>query len=69
MSDKTIGRRNQSKAEKNRVLEKDTKEIKQNFQGTFSCLDFSYICSLFLVANIKLILHNDNIQKQKLRKL
>ena len=51
------------------ILEKDIKRIKEELQGTVSCLDFSYICSLFLVANDKSILHHDNIQKQKLKKL
>ena len=51
------------------ILEKDIKRIKEELQGTVSCLDFSYICSLFLVANDKSILHHDNIQKRKLKKL
>ena len=51
------------------ILEKDTKRIKEELQGTVSCLDFSYICSLFLVANDKSILHHDNIQKRKLKNL
>ena len=51
------------------ILEKDAKRIKEELQGTLSCLDFSYICSLFLVANDKSILHHDNIQKQKLKNL
>ena len=41
------------------ILEKDTKRVKEELQGTLSCLDFSYICSLFLVANDKSILHHD----------
>ena len=45
------------------ILEKDTKRIKEELQGTVSCLDFSYIYSLFLVANDKSILYHDNIQK------
>ena len=45
------------------ILEKDTKRIKEELQGTFSCLDFSHIFSLFLVVNNKSILHHDNIQK------
>ena len=36
-------------------------------QGTLSCLDFSYIYSLFLVASDKSILHHDNIQKRKFK--
>ena len=51
------------------ILEKDTKRVKEELQGTLSCLDFSYICSLFLVANDKSILHHDNIQKRKLKNL
>ena len=51
------------------ILEKDTKRIKEELQETVSCLDFSYICSLFLVANDKSILHHDNIQKRKLKNL
>ena len=38
-------------------------------QRTLFVLDFSDICSLFLVANDESILHNDNIQKQKLQNL
>ena len=38
---------------------------KEELQRTLSVLGFSYICSLFLVANDKSILHHDNIQKQK----
>ena len=51
------------------ILEKDTKRIKEELQGTLSCLDFSYICSLFLVANDKSILHYGNILKRKLKNL
>ena len=47
--------------------EKDTKGIKEGLQGTLSCLDSSYICSLFLVANDKSVIHHDNIQKRKLK--
>ena len=49
------------------ILEKDTEKIKEELQETLSCLDFSYICSLFLVANDKSILHHDNTQKRKLK--
>ena len=49
------------------ILDKDTKRIKEESQETLSCLDFSYICSFFLVVNDKSILHHDNIQKQKLK--
>ena len=51
------------------ILEKDAKRIKEELQGTLSCLDFSCICSWFLVANDKSILHHDNIQKRKLKSL
>ena len=51
------------------ILEIDTKRIKEELQGTVSCLDFSYICSLILVASDKSILHHDNIQKRKLKNL
>ena len=48
---------------------KRTQRIKEELQGTLSCLDFLYICSLFLVANDKSNLHLDNIQKRKLKNL
>ena len=51
------------------ILEKDKKRIRKKLQGTLSCLDFSYICSLFLIANDKSNLHLDNIQKRKLKNL
>ena len=51
------------------IFEKDTKRVKEELQGTLSCLDFSYICSLFLIANDKSNLHLDNIQKRKLKNL
>ena len=41
----------------------------EELQRTFSVLDFSYICSLFLVANDKSILQHDNIHKRKLQNL
>ena len=43
----------------------DTERIREELQGTLSYLDFSYICSLFLVTDDKSILHHDNIQKWK----
>ena len=45
------------------------KRVKEELQETLSALDFSYICSLFLVTNnnIHNILHLDNIQKRKLQ--
>ena len=48
-------------------MEKDIQRVKEELQRTFSVLDFSYICSLFLVANGESILHHDNIQKRKLQ--
>ena len=48
---------------------KNTKTNKEELQGTLSWLDFSYICSLFLVANDKKILQHGNIQKRKLKTL
>ena len=49
------------------ISRKDKKTIKEELQGTLSFLDFSYICSLFLVANDEEILHHDNIHKRKLK--
>ena len=40
------------------ILEKDTKRIREELHGNLSCLDFSYSCSLFLVANDKSISHH-----------
>ena len=51
------------------TLENDAKKIKEELQGKLSCLDFSYICSLFLVTNDKSILHHENILKRKLKNL
>ena len=50
-------------------MENDTQRVKEELQRTFSVLDFSYICSLFLVANDKSILQHDNIHKRKLQNL
>ena len=58
-----------SKPKRINALENDTQRVKEELQKTFSALDFSYICSLFLVANDKSILHRDNIHKQKLQNL
>ena len=58
-----------SKRKRINTLENDTQRVKEELQRTFSVLDFSYICSLFLVANDKSILHHDNIYKQKLQNL
>ena len=53
---KLLEERIKAKRKRINVVEKDTKRIKEELQGTLSCLDFSYICSLFLVANDKSIL-------------
>ena len=58
-----------SKRKRINTLENDTQRVKKKLQRTFSVLDFSYICSLFLVANDKSILHHDNIHKRKLQNL
>ena len=58
-----------SKRKRINTLENDTQRVKEELQRTFSVLDFSYICSLFLVANDKSILHHDNIHKRKLQNL
>ena len=58
-----------SKRKRINTLENDTQRVKEELQRTFSVLDFSYSCSLFLVANDKSILHHDNIYKQKLQNL
>ena len=50
-------------------MENDTQRVKEELQRTFSVLDFSYICSLLLVANDRSILQHDNIHKRKLQKL
>ena len=50
------------------ILEKDTIKIREVLR-TLSCLDYSYICSLFLVAHDKPILHHGNTQKRKLKNL
>ena len=50
-------------------MENDTQRVKEELQRIFSFLDFSYICSLFLVANDKSILQHDNIHKRKLQNL
>ena len=50
-------------------MEKKAKTIKEELQRTLSWLDFSYICSLFLVANDKKILQHGDIQKWKLKTL
>ena len=50
-------------------MENDTLRVKEELQKTFSVLDFSYICSLFLVANDKSILQHNSIHKRKLQNL
>ena len=47
-------------------MENDAQKVKEEFQGTLSVLGFSYICSLFLVANDKSILHHASIRTRKL---
>ena len=59
------------KAKRKRInfLKKEKKKrIREELKETLSCLDFPFICSLFLVANDKSIFHYDNIQKRKLKK-
>ena len=50
-----------SKPKRINTLENDTQRFKEELQRTFSVLDFSNICSYFLVANDKSILHHDNL--------
>ena len=50
-----------SKRKRINTLENDTQRVKEKLQRTFSVC--SYICSLFLVANDKYILHHNNIHK------
>ena len=50
-----------SKPKRINTLENDTQRFKEELQRTFSVLDFSNICSHFLVANDKSILHHDNL--------
>ena len=66
---KLLGEEIGAKQKRINIFEKDTKNIRKELQGTISCLDFSYICSLFLVANNKSILHHENVQKRKLKNL
>ena len=58
-----------SKRKRINALENDTQRVKEELQRTFSVLDFSYICSLFLVANDKSILQHNSIHKRKLQNL
>ena len=52
-----------SKRKRINTLENDTQRVKEELQRTFSVLDLSYICSLFLVVHDKSILHHENIHK------
>ena len=45
------------------------RELKKNYKEHFLFLEFSYICSLFLIANDESILHRENIQKRKMQNL
>ena len=56
-----------SKQKRINSLEKDIQRVKEELQRALFVLDFSYICSLFLVDNDKSVLHHDNIQKQILQ--
>ena len=58
-----------SKRKRINTLENDKQRVKEELKRTFSVLHFSYICSLFLVANDKSILHRNNIHKRKLKNL
>ena len=51
-----------SKRKRINTVEKDTERVKEELQRLLSVLDFPYICSLFLVANNKSILHHDNVK-------
>ena len=46
------------------TLESATKRVNEELQRTLSILNFSYVSSLFLVANDKSILRYDNKQKR-----
>ena len=58
-----------SKRKRINTLQNYIRRVKGELQRTFSVLDFPYICSLFLVANDKSILHHDNMHKRKLQNL
>ena len=62
MPNQIAGRRNQIKAKRINTVEKDTERVKEELQRPLMVLDFPYICSLFLVANNKSILHHDNVK-------
>ena len=57
-----------SKQKKINTLEKDTQRVKEELQRTLSVLDFSYICSLFLVANDKSVFIPWQYAKAKIAK-
>ena len=50
-----------SEQKRTNTVENDTQRVKEELQRTFAVLDFSYICSLFLVTNDKSILHHDKV--------
>ena len=50
-------------------MENNAQRFMVQLQGNVSVLDFSYICSLFLVANNETNLHHRNIQKWKYQNL
>ena len=62
MPNQIAGRRNQIKAKEN-TLERDAQRVKEEWQETLSVLDYSYICSLFLIANDESNLDFGNIQR------
>ena len=41
-----------SKQKRINILERNAQRVKEELQGTLSVLDFSYICSLFLVHSV-----------------
>ena len=51
------------------ILEKDTQRTKKELQRALLVLDISYVCSFFIVANDKSILHHDNIYKTEYYKI
>ena len=59
----------ESKGKNINALEKDTQGVKEELEATCTVLVYSCVCSLFLLANDKSILHHDNIQKRKLQNL
>ena len=55
--------------QKRLIVLKMIRRVKEELQITFSVLDFSFICSLFLITNDKSILHHNNIHQWKLQNL